>query len=205
MGITEFIAAWGTRVVDATGYLGVFSLMVLESLIPPVPSEAIMPFVGFLIAEGSMSATAALALATLGSLVGALGFYALGRFGGRPLAAKYGRLVRIDARGLDRAEAFFARRGGVTVLVARFVPIVRPLIAIPAGMARMRLVPFCIYTVLGALAWNGILVACGVVLRSNWADVLRYSKWLDIAVLAGLGGGLVFLVFRAVRRRRGRG
>jgi len=202
MGITEFIAAWGTRVVDATGYLGVFFLMVIESMIPPVPSEAIMPFVGFLIAEGSMSAAAALALATLGSLVGSLGFYALGRYGGRPLVAKYGRVFRLDERDLDKAEAFFRRRGGVTILVARFIPLVRPLISIPAGMAKMRLVPFCLYTIVGAAAWNGILVACGVVLRRNWDAVMRYSKWLDLVVLVAIAGLVTYAVIRHLKHRR---
>jgi membrane protein DedA with SNARE-associated domain len=204
MGITEFIAAWGTRVVDATGYLGVFFLMVIESMIPPVPSEAIMPFVGFLIAEGSMSAAAALALATLGSLVGSLGFYALGRYGGRPLVARYGKVFRLDERDLDKAEAFFRRRGGVTILVARFIPLVRPLISIPAGMAKMRLVPFCLYTIVGAAAWNAILVACGVILRQNWDAVMRYSKWLDILVLVAAAGLLIVFWVRHVRRRRRR-
>jgi membrane protein DedA with SNARE-associated domain len=202
MGITEFIAAWGTRIIDTTGYLGVFFLMVIESMIPPVPSEAIMPFVGFLIAEGSMSAAAALALATLGSLVGSLGFYALGRYGGRPLVARYGRVFRLDERALDKAEAFFRRRGGITILVARFIPVVRPLISIPAGMAKMRLVPFCFYTIVGAAAWNAILVGCGIVLRRNWDAVLRYSKWLDIVALVLLVGLVVLLVVRHLRRRR---
>ncbi len=204
MGITEFIAAWGTRVITETGYLGVLFLMVIESMIPPVPSEAILPFVGFLIAEGSMSAPAALALATVGSLIGSLGFYALGRYGGRPLVVRYGRVLHLDERALDKAEAFFIRRGGVTILIARFIPVVRPLISIPAGMAKMRLVPFCFYTIVGAAAWNGILVLCGVVLRRNWDTVMRYSKWLDIAALVLLGSLVAFVVVRHLKRRRHR-
>jgi membrane protein DedA with SNARE-associated domain len=204
MGITEFIAAWGTQVVDAAGYPGVFFLMVLESMIPPIPSEAILPFVGFLIAEGSMSAAAALVLATLGSLVGALAFYALGRYGGRPLVTRYGRVFRLDERSLDKAEAFFRRRGGITILVARFIPLLRPLISIPAGMAKMKLVPFCFFTIAGAAAWNGILVACGVVLRQNWDAVMRYSQWLDIAVAVAVSGLIVYGVIRFLKRRKRR-
>jgi membrane protein DedA with SNARE-associated domain len=201
MGITEFIAAWGTRIIDATGYLGVFLLMVAESIIPPVPSEAILPFVGLLVAEGSMSAAAALALATLGSLVGSLGFYALGRYGGRPLVARYGRVFRLDERDLDKAEAFFRRRGGVTILIARFVPVVRPLISIPAGMAKMKLVPFCFYTIVGATAWNGILIICGIILRRNWEMILRYAKWVDILVLVLLVGLVALFLVRHLGRR----
>lgn len=204
MGITEFIAAWGTQIIDATGYAGVFFLMVLESLLPPVPSEAIMPFVGFLVAEGSMSAAAALGLATLGSLVGSLAFYALGRYGGRPFIARYGKVLRLDPRGLDVAEHFFQQHGAITILVGRFIPLVRPLISIPAGIGRMHLLPFCVCTVLGATAWNAILVACGVVLRRNWSTVMRYSKWLDIAVLVALAGLVAFAVIRRMKRRRQR-
>lgn len=202
MGITESIAAWGTRIIDATGYLGVFFLMLLESLIPPIPSEGILPFVGFLVAEGKMVAPVALGVASLGSLAGALTFYALGRWGGRPLVGRYGRLLRLDERSLDKAEDFFRRRGGVTVLVARFVPVVRPLIAIPAGLAKMRLVPFCVYTLVGAVLWNGLLILAGWALRRNWDTVMGYTKWLDIAVIVAAAGLAVLLVVRWQRRRR---
>jgi len=202
MGITEFIAAWGTRVIDAAGYAGILWLMFLESLIPPIPSEGILPFVGFLIAEGRMAAPSALGVASLGSLAGALAFYALGRWGGRPLVRRYGRLLRLDERSLDKAEDFFGRRGGVTVLVARFVPVVRPLIAIPAGLAKMRLVPFCVYTLVGAVLWNGLLILAGWALRRNWDTVMGYTKWLDIAVIVAAAGLAVLLVVRWQRRRR---
>jgi len=202
MGITEFIAAWGTKVVETMGYPGVFLLMLIESMIPPVPSEAIMPFVGFLIAEGTMSAPFAIGIATFGSLAGALAFYTLGYLGGRPLVARYGRILHLDERALDKAEAFFRRRGAVTILVGRFVPVVRPLISIPAGMSKMRLADFCLYTVLGAGAWNAILAGCGIALRQNWEIVMRYSKWLDLLVLAAVVGLLAFLVIRHLRRRR---
>jgi membrane protein DedA with SNARE-associated domain len=201
MGITEFIAAWGTRIIDATGYAGVFFLMVAESMILPIPSEAVMPFAGFLVAEGSMSAVTAVGLATLGSLIGSLLSYALGRFGGRPLVSRFGKLLLLDERDLDATDRFFRRRGALTIFVGRFIPVVRHLISIPAGLGKMRLLPFCLYTAAGAALWNGILVACGVILRRNWETILSYSKWFDIAVLVLLAGLVALFVIRHVRRR----
>ncbi len=201
MGITEFIAAWGTRIVDATGHLGVFLLMTAESMILPVPSEAVMPFVGFLVAEGSMSSVTAVGAATLGSLVGSLVSYAVGRYGGRPLVARYGRYLLITEEDLDRADRFFKRRGATTILLARFVPVVRHVISIPAGVARMKLLPFCAFTIAGAGAWNAILVCLGALLRRNWETILLYARWVDLAVVGILVGAVVLFVVRHVRRR----
>ncbi|MEN6369447.1 MAG: DedA family protein [Thermotogota bacterium] len=204
MGVTEFFAAVGMQVMEATGYAGVFFLMVAESMVLPVPSEAVMPFVGFLVAEGTMSAPIAVALATLGSLVGSLLSYAIGRFGGRPLVVKYGRVLLLDVADLDRAERFFSRRGRLTIFLGRFIPVVRHLISIPAGVARMGLVPFCLLTVAGAATWNAFLAWCGYVLRANWEVVLRYARLVDILVLAALAGLVAVFVVRQARAKRRR-
>jgi len=205
VGITEFLAAIGTRMMEATGYAGVFLLMVAESMVLPVPSEAVMPFAGFLVAEGSMSAVAAVGFATLGSLVGSLLSYAIGRFGGRPFIAKYGKVLFLDASDLERTDGFFRRRGAVTIFVSRFIPVVRHLISIPAGMGRMRLLPFCLFTVVGAALWNSFLTWCGFALRANWDAVLRYARLVDVGVLAILAGLVTLFVFRHVRVRRRQG
>jgi membrane protein DedA with SNARE-associated domain len=176
--------------------------MAAESMILPVPSEAVMPFAGFLVAEGSMSAAAAIGFATLGSLVGSLLSHALGRFGGRPLVQRFGKALLLDEDDLDRADRFFQRRGAITIFAARFIPVVRHLISIPAGLGRMRLLSFCLYTVLGAGAWNAILIGCGVVLRRNWDAILRCARWIDILVLVALAGLLALLIVRHVRHRR---
>ena len=205
MGITEFLAAVGTRMMEATGYAGVFLLMVAESMVLPVPSEAVMPFAGFLVAEGSMSAAAAVGFATLGSLVGSLLSYAIGRFGGRPFIAKYGKVLLLDASDLERTDGFFRRRGAVTIFVSRFIPVVRHLISIPAGMGRMRLLPFCLFTVVGAALWNSFLTWCGFALRANWDAVLRYARLVDVGVLVVLAGLVALFVFRHLRVRRRQG
>jgi len=205
VGITEFLATIGTRMMEATGYAGVFLLMVAESMVLPVPSEAVMPFAGFLVAEGSMSAVGAVGFATLGSLVGSLLSYAIGRFGGRPFIAKYGKVLLLDASDLERTDGFFRRRGAVTIFVSRFIPVVRHLISIPAGMGRMRLLPFCLFTVVGAALWNSFLTWCGFALRANWDAVLRYARLVDGGVLVVLAGLVALFVFRHPRARCRRG
>ncbi len=202
MGITEFLAAVGTRMMEATGYAGVFLLMVAESMVLPVPSEAVMPFAGFLVAEGSMSAVGAVGFATLGSLVGSLLSYAIGRFGGRPFITKYGKVLLLDASDLERTDGFFCRRGAITIFVSRFIPVIRHLISIPAGMGRMRLLPFCLFTVVGAALWNSFLTWCGFALRANWDAVLRYARLVDVGVLVVLAGLVALFMLRHLRVRR---
>ncbi len=202
MGITESIAAFGTHVIAGIGYVGVFLLMVAESMVLPVPSEAVMPFAGFVVAEGTLSWAGVIASATLGSIVGSLIGYAIGRFGGKPFVTRFGRYLLLDQRDLDATDRFFVKRGSLTILVCRFIPIVRHLISIPAGMGSMRLLPFCLFTILGAGLWNTFLTWCGFALRSNWQAIMRYSHWIDIAVLVILAGLLVWYVSRHLRRRQ---
>lgn len=203
MGITEFVADLGTHVIGSTGYVGVFLLMVAESMVLPVPSEAVMPFAGFLVAERTLSPVGVVACATLGSIVGSLFSYAIGRFGGRPFIDRYGKYLLLDAGDLERTDRFFQRHGTITIFASRFIPVVRHLISIPAGMASMRLLPFCAFTIVGAGLWNAFLTWCGFVLRRNWLTVMRYSSVLDIAILACLLGLVALFVARHRRRRRG--
>lgn len=201
MGITQFVVSLGTHVIDATGYAGVFLLMVAESMILPVPSEAVMPFAGFLVAEGTLSAAAAVAFATLGSLTGSLLSYAIGRFGGRPFIERFGKYVLVDVSDLDLTDRFFRRRGAVAIFISRFIPVVRHLVSIPAGIARMRLGPFALLTVAGAALWNAFLTWCGFALRRNWTAVTHYSSLADIGIVALLAALVVLFVVRHLRRR----
>ena len=201
MGITEAIAGFGTTVIGSIGYAGVFLLMVAESMVLPVPSEAVMPFAGFLAADGRLSAAGVILFATLGSIVGSLIGYIIGKFGGRPFVTGWGRYLLLDREDLELTDRFFRRRGSITILVSRFIPIVRHLISIPAGAGGMKLFPFILFTVIGAGAWNAFLTWCGWVLKKNWAVVLRYSHVIDIVVLALLAALVVLYVLRHVRRR----
>ena len=205
MGITESLAAFGTHVIGAIGYAGVFLLMVAESMILPIPSEAVMPFAGFLVAEGTLSLVGVVLCATLGSIAGSLIGYAIGKFGGLPFLTRFGKYVLLDADDLSKTNSFFQRRGSITIFVSRFIPVVRHLISIPAGMAGMRLLPFCIFTIIGAGLWNAFLTVCGYMLKKNWAAVMRYSQLIDIAVLVVLAGLVALFVVRHLRRRAARG
>ncbi len=201
MGITEAIAQLGTRIIGSIGYAGVLILMVAESMVLPVPSEAVMPFAGFLVADGTLAPAWVVAFATLGSIIGSLIGYAIGRFGGRPFVTRWGRFLLLDQRDLAWTDRFFQKRGGVTILVSRFIPIVRHLISIPAGMGRMRLPGFIIFTILGAGLWNSFLTWLGYTLRKNWDAVMRFSHFIDIAVIVILALLLALYLVRHLRRR----
>jgi len=204
VGITEFVVSLGTHVIGTTGYAGVFLLMVAESMVLPVPSEAVMPFAGFLVAEGTLSSIAVVALATLGSLAGSLLSYAVGRFGGRPFVGRFGRYLLLDAHDLNVTDRFFQRHGTLTVFVSRFIPVVRHLISIPAGLGRMRLLPFSLLTIAGAGLWNAFLTWCGFSLRRNWTTVTQYTGLIDIGIVAVLALLVILFLMRHLRRRAGR-
>jgi len=202
VGITESLAAFGTHVIGSIGYVGVFLLMVAESMVLPVPSEAVMPFAGFVVAEKTLGWAGVITSATLGSITGSFIGYAIGKFGGRPFLARFGKYLLLDPRDLAATDRFFQRRGSVTILISRFIPIVRHLISIPAGMASMKLVPFCAFTIIGAGLWNAFLTWCGFVLKRNWTVVTRFSRWIDIGVVILLAGLLVLYVARHLLRHR---
>ena len=204
MGLTESIAALGTHVIGSIGYVGVFLLMVAESMVLPVPSEAVMPFAGFVVAEGTLSWVGVVLSATLGSIIGSLIGYAIGRYGGRPFVERFGKYLLLDPEDLAMTDRFFKRRGGITIFVCRFIPIVRHLISIPAGMGRMRILPFVLFTIAGAGVWNAFLTWCGIILKKNWTVVTRYSHVIDIAVVVLLAALVVLYVARHIWRRRKR-
>ena len=201
VGLTQAIAQLGTQVIGSIGYLGVFFLMVAESMVLPVPSEAVMPFAGFLVADGTLSPLGVVLFATLGSVVGSLIGYAVGRFGGRPFVSRWGKYVLLDQRDLALTDRFFQKRGSLTILVSRFIPIVRHLISIPAGMGRMRLPGFVLFTVIGAGLWNSFLTWCGYTLKKNWDAVMRFSHLIDIAVVVILALLLALYLIRHLRRK----
>lgn len=191
--LTESISSFAVRCLETTGYLGAGLLMALESMIAPVPSEAVMPFVGFLVEDGRWSLEAAILATSAGSLAGSLASYAMGRLGGRPLVLRAGKYVLLSQHDLEITERFFQRRKGMLALfLSRFVPVVRHLISIPAGIGSMPLGSFVLATVAGATIWNSFLLLCGMKLREHWHLVQRYSHEVDLVVMGLLivAGGL---------------
>jgi membrane protein DedA with SNARE-associated domain len=194
---------WILNVISMLGYLGLFLLLVLENLFPPLPSEVILPLAGFLVGRGDLSFVGAVAAATLGSVAGALILYALGRYGGRPLVLRYGRWLRVDAASLDRAEGWFRKYGDAVVLGARVVPFARSVVSIPAGTSKMPVVRFTVLTTLGSAAWNTALVGMGYTLGSNWQTVSDWvGRYSDVALVAGTVAAALFLFLRHVRHLR---
>lgn len=152
---------WALGAMHALGYLGLALVMVAENIFPPIPSEAVLPLAGFLVGAGRMSFWGAVTAATAGAYAGALVLYALGRWGGRPLVLRYGRVLRIDEKGLEQAEGWFERYGDWVVLFARVVPLVRSVVSVPAGIMRMPLGRFSVFTLVGSAFWNACLIWAG--------------------------------------------
>jgi membrane protein DedA with SNARE-associated domain len=195
MGLTETLCYYNTLFINQCSYLGVFVLMALESMIAPVPSELVMPFAGFLIFTGHFDPGAVMVASSLGSICGSMLSYGMGRLG-EPVVHRYGRYLLLNPHHLKWTCDFFARHGGKTIFIARFIPVVRHLISIPAGLARMSLAPFIIYTLAGATLWNGFLTYLGVRLKENWYLIQRYTHILDLLVLAGLLAGVAYLAYK---------
>jgi membrane protein DedA with SNARE-associated domain len=202
VGITQFIATFATAFIDKTGYITVFVGMVMESMVFPLPSEAILPFAGFLIAEGRFSFFGVIAVSTLASITGSLLSYWIGRYGGKLFVNRFGRYFLLDHRDLEAAERFFAKWGDAAILVCRFIPVVRHLISIPAGTGRMNLARFCLYTTIGAGLWNSFLTVVGYYLRQNWEIVMKYAHVVDIVVVVILVALLGLFIWKHMLRRK---
>jgi membrane protein DedA with SNARE-associated domain len=203
--ITELISKIAVQILETTAYAGAFILMALESMIAPVPSEAVMPFVGFLVTDGKWNLWLALLATSLGSLAGSLASYWLGYYGGKPLVLKVGKYLLLNRHDLELTERYFNRKQGLyTVFLARFIPVIRHFISIPAGMGKMPLVPFMLVSVVGATLWNGFLLYLGMRLRGHWTVVQKYSHQVDIViiVLAVIGIGWFLRSRLTVRKRR---
>ncbi len=196
MGITQWIADNAVIFIAATSYPGLFLLMVLESMVFPVPSEAVMPFAGFLIVTNQFTFNGVIIASTLGSIVGSLISYAIGLYGGKPFIRRFGKYLLLDVHDLEMTERFFGKRGEITIFISRFIPIVRHLISIPAGLGKMNIWKFIIYTILGAGMWNAFLTFVGIKLKENWKEVMTYSHTIDIVVVAILGLAFLYYVYK---------
>ncbi len=196
MGITQWIANTAVAFIAATSYPGIFLLMILESMVFPVPSEAVMPFAGFLIVTGQFTFTGVIIASTLGSIVGSLASYAMGFYGGKPFIKRFGKYLLLDTHDLEITERFFAKRGELTIFISRFIPVIRHMISIPAGLGKMNIWKFIVYTVLGAGMWNAFLTYVGYKLKSNWTEVMTYSHIIDIVVVAVLGLAFLYYAYK---------
>ncbi len=193
--LTKLISDFAIPCLNSTGYFGAAFLMALESMILPVPSEAVMPFVGFLVADGKWELWAAIVATSAGSMTGSALSYAMGYYGGKPFVLKAGRYLLLNPHDLERTEDFFSRsKGALTLFISRFIPVVRHLVSVPAGTGKMKIFPFLLTTFVGATLWNSFLLACGIYLRERWELVETYSHQVDLVVVVVLLAGLTFFV-----------
>jgi membrane protein DedA with SNARE-associated domain len=195
------IGGWVLDVIAALGYVGLALLLVAENLFPPIPSEVVLPLAGFLVGRGDLVFWQALLASTCGSVAGALILYALGRYGGRKLVLRYGRFLRVDEDGLDRADGWFRRYGDWVVLFARVVPLARSVVSIPAGTMKMPAGRFTVLTGLGSLAWNTLLIGAGVILGANWQRVEAWiGSYSNVVLVVAALAVATLLVARHLRK-----
>lgn len=192
-------------IVEKSGYAGVFLLMLAENVFPPFPSEVIMPLAGFAAARGDLNAVAVAAAGTAGSLLGALLWYVLGRRIGlkrlQRWAGRGGRWIALSPGELGRASAWFERHCGKAVLFGRLLPTVRTLISVPAGIARMPLGRFLLYSAIGSALWTSGLAAAGYLLEDRYEQVGRYLNPVANVIFAAIAGAYLYRVVTFKRRQ----
>ena len=188
------LATWVQDVIEQLGYVGVALLVVAENVFPPIPSEIVLPFAGFVAQRGSESVIIMILAATVGSVAGALIMYWIAAVIGderlHAFTRKFGKWVQIREADLTRAEEWFDRHATSAVLIGRCVPLIRSVVSIPAGFRRMKLVPYIAYTFLGSLVWNILLIGAGALLGDNWervGDVMSpIQKLVELTVVVAV-------------------
>lgn len=193
------LIAWLLNTIGALGYPGVFLLMAMESSIFPIPSELVMPPAGYLVQQGQMNMTWVILSGTLGSLAGAYLNYFAALWLGRPLIIRYGRYVLIKEEHFERVETFFRAHGEISTFIGRLLPVIRHLISIPAGLARMDHLRFSLYTLIGAGIWVTVLSWIGYFIGAEQTLIVEYAHE---AVLGAIGLCAVTTIIYVTRHRR---
>ncbi|HHQ0963110.1 TPA: DedA family protein [Listeria innocua] len=193
---------WITSIMADFGYIGIFLLIMIENLFPPIPSEIILTFGGFMTTVSSLNVVMVIIVATLGSVVGAILLYKVASYFGKErlthIVLKYGRVLRLKESDIERAESFFLKYGSWAVFLCRMIPLIRSLISIPAGMTKMKMSRFLILTTAGSLLWNTVLIGLGALLGESWGKIVVFMDSFStviysiIAVITLLGLGFFF-------------
>lgn len=195
--VTNFI----TNTISSLGYPGVAILMAIESAAIPLPSEVIMPFAGFLVGSGRFNLFGLALAGAIGSLIGSLATYAIGYYGGRPLIQRYGKYVLISEHDLNLTEKFFAKFGSWSSFLGRVLPVVRTFISIPAGIGRVKIGSFSIYTFVGSFIWSYFLAWLGAILGDNWHVLETYFRKFDVVIVIVIIAFIIFWVRRHLKQR----
>ncbi len=195
----ETIAHWCITVITASGYAGVFLLSLLENLCVPIPSEIIMPFSGYLALIGRFNLAAVILVATVANVLGSVIIYWICRTGGRTLAVRFGKYVLLTPAKLDAWDVWFKQHGPATVFWGRFVPTVRVLVTIPAGVAKMKFSSFFFYTFVGSLVWNIVLAGIGYKAGQYWNVLGTYFHKFDLVLVVVIIVAIIWWVVRHIK------
>jgi membrane protein DedA with SNARE-associated domain len=194
---------FAVNIIDQIGLLGAALLIAIEVVILPIPSELILLLSGFNVSIGNFGFFVAVIATTAGSLVGALFLYGIGYAFSEErlehLVGRYGKYVGIYVKDLQKTAAWFERHGAQLVFFGRLIPLIRSLVSIPAGLTKMKMSKFIIFTTLGSGIWNTIWITLGLILGDQWAKAEKYSKYLDNLVILGVVGIAIYLGVRVVR------
>ena len=187
--------------MEQFGYFGIFFLIFIENIFPPIPSEVVLLFGGFMTTNTQLHLLGMIIFSTLGSTVGAIVLYYIGKIFNkerlkRIISGKIGKVLRLKNSDIDKADQWFDTKGNKTVFFCRFIPVVRSLISIPAGMSEMPIPKFLIYTILGSLIWNTVLLFVGNKVGENWKEIVeimsQYSHIILILLIIGLIGFVIY-------------
>ena len=202
----EFILS----MMNQFGYIGVFLLIAIENIFPPIPSEVILLFGGFMTTYSELNIVLMIIFATLGSLIGAIVLYYIGKILNKDrlkkiVSGKIGKILRLKNSDIDKADEWFDTKGNKTVFFCRFIPIVRSLISIPAGMSEMPLGKFFLYTTVGSLIWNTVLIIIGAVVGENWKSILNifdtYSHIVLVLLVIIFVVGVYLFYHKKIKRK----
>ena len=189
--------------LEKFGYFGIFALMVMESATLPIPSEVVLPFAGYLVFLGQINLWVAIVVASLGSLIGTLIDYWIGYSLGRTVILHYGKYVKLNEKHLVTSEKWFNKFGEMTVLLARFVPLIRTLVAFPAGIAEMKLWKFITFSAIGIFIWDGLLIYLGLLAGQNSSAIISVlSNDFTIIEVIAVVAAILSIAFAILRRRR---
>ncbi|MBI2263402.1 DedA family protein [Candidatus Berkelbacteria bacterium] len=200
--VVAILAHFIINTISKLGYFGVFFLMALESANIPLPSDIIMPFSGFLAFKGQFNLWMVGFWGAAGNLGGSLFSYYLGSLGGRPLIEKYGKYIFLSRRDLERAERWFQKYGEITVFITRLMPVVRTFISLPAGISKMNIFRFSIYSFLGSLPWSLFLAYLGFKMGENWEGLRLYFHRFDVLILVIIILAVIFWIWRHIRNNK---
>jgi len=197
---------WITQFMEQYGYIGIILMIALENIFPPIPSEVILTFGGFMTTYTKLTIVGVIVTATLGSIIGAIILYGIGRMIDveklEKIIDRWGKLLRVKKEDIRKADAWFEKYGYWAVFLCRMIPLIRSLISLPAGMSKMKFVPFLLYTTLGTLLWNTILVSIGAAVGESWETIVHYMDIYSNFAYALIAIACIVVLVLYIRRAR---